>query len=97
MRRKLAESGCCRRRLGKSSCEVGGGMCAVPTSANFFCHPSNANESSMSGELLLAAFVIVPKAFSSVADYFVISKSCAIIVHKRELVWRQDIGLWLSV
>ena len=50
-----------------------------------------------SGELLLAAFVVVPKAFSSVADYFVVSESCAIIVHKSELVWRQNVGLWLSV
>ena len=42
----------------------------------------------VSGKLLLAAFVIVPKSFGSVANYFVISESCAIVVHESKLVWR---------
>ena len=35
---------------------------------------------------LLCALVVVPESFCSVSDYFVVSKSSAIIVHKRELV-----------
>lgn len=78
-------------------CEVDRCCFAVPLFANSVGPRRMRTRAVVSGKLLLAAFVIVPESLSSVANYFVISESCAIVVHERKFVWREDVGLWLSV
>jgi hypothetical protein len=49
------------------------------------------------GSGLLVALVIIPKAFSGVPHYLVVSEPCAIVVQQGKLVWGQNVGSRLGV